>query len=113
MSRVHDVARRYAAAGSVMHRGISILAVGDPAGAQLNAAIRRTLFVLGDERSEVWSGVLQAANALRWRRMTQPQPTQFQAQQPLIDDIVRQAKLLRNLVSDGALLDLIAEAAGP
>lgn len=111
MSRVHDVARRYVAAGSVIHQGISIFAVGDPAGAQLNAAIRRALFVLGDERGEVWNGVLQAANALRWRRMTQPQPLEFQAQQPLIDDIVRQAKRLRNLVSDGALLDLLAEAA--
>ncbi|AVL99856.1 hypothetical protein C6V83_05755 [Gordonia iterans] len=111
MSRVHDVARRYIAAGSVIHQGISIFAVGDPAGAQLNAAIRRALFVRGDERSEVWNGMLQAANVLRWRRMTQPQPLQYQAQQPLIDDIVRQAKRLRHLVSDGASLDLIAEAA--
>lgn len=111
MSRVHDVARRYVAAGSLMKQGVSIFVVGDPAGAQLNAAIRRTLFALGDERSEVWNGVLQAANALRWRRMTQPQPRQFQTQQRLIDDIVRQAMRLRNLVSDGALLDLIADAA--
>lgn len=111
MSRVRDVARRYEAAGSVIHQGVSIFAVGDPAGAQLNAAIRRTLYSLGDERSEVWNGVLQTANMLRWRRMTQPQPTQFQTQHPLIDDIVRQAKRLRNLVSDGALLDLLAESA--
>lgn len=111
MSRVHEVARRYAAAGSVMDQGVSIFSVGDPAGARLNAAIRRTLFVLGEERSEAWTGVLQAANALRWRRMTQPQPMQFQTQQQLVDAIVRQAKRLRNLVSDGALLDLIAEAA--
>lgn len=111
MSRAHDVARRYVAARSLMNEGVSIFAVGDPAGAQLNAAIRRTLFVLGEERSEVWNGVLHAANALRWRRMTQPQPRQFQTQQPLIDDIVRQAKRLRNLVSHGALLGLIADAA--
>lgn len=111
MSRVHDVARRYAAADSVMDQGVSIFSVGDPAGARLNAAIRRTLFVLGEERSEAWTDVLQAANALRWRRMTQPQPIQFQTQQQLIDAIVRQAKRLRSLVRDGALLDLIAEAA--
>ena len=111
MSRAHDVARRYLASGSLMRQGVSIFAVGDPVGAQLNAAIRRTLFVLGDERSEAWNGVLQAANALRWRRMTQPQPREFHTQQPLIDEIVRQAKRLRNLVGDGALLDLIAEGA--
>lgn len=111
MSRAHDVARRYLASGSLMRQGVSIFAVGDPVGAQLNAAIRRTLFVLGDERSEAWNGVLQAANALRWRRMTQPQPREFHTQQPLIDEIVRQAKRLQNLVGDGALLDLIAEGA--
>lgn len=111
MSRVHDVARRYAAAGSVIEQGISIFAVGDPAGAQLNAAIRRTLFVLGEERSEVWSGLLQAANVLRWQRMTQPQPRRFQTQTPLIDDIVKQARRLQNLVSDGDLLELLSKAA--
>ena len=111
MSRVHDVARRYAAAASMIHHGAAIFAVSDPAGAQLNAAIRRTLFVLGDERSEVWNDVLQTATVLRWRRMVQPQPMRFQKQQPLIDDIVWQAKRLRNLVNDGALLDLLAEAA--
>ena len=111
MSRVHDVALRYESADSVIHQGVSIFAVGDPAGAQLNAAIRRTLFVLGDERSEVWNDVLQAANVLRWRRMTQPQPAKFQTQQLLIEDIVRRAKRLRNLVNDGALLDLLADAA--
>lgn len=94
-----------------MQQGVSIWAVGDPAGAQLNAVIRRTLVALGDERSQVWNDVLHAANALRWRRVTQPQPRQFQTQQPLIDDIVRQATRLRSLVNDGALLDLIADAA--
>lgn len=111
MRRVHDVARRYVASASLMREGVSIFAVGDPAGAQLNAAIRRALFVLGDERSEVWRSVLQTANALRWRRMTQPQPRAYQTQQPLIDDIVLQAKRLRNLISDGDLLDRIADAA--
>lgn len=110
MSRVREVGRRYVAAGSVINQGVEIFAVGDPAGAQLNAAIRRTLLVLGDERSEVWNGVIRAANLLRWRRMTQPQPTQFQAQQSLIDSIVRQANQLRNLVSNGDLLDRLAEA---
>lgn len=94
-----------------MQHGVSMFAVGDPAGAQLNAAIRRTLFVLGDERSEVWNGVLQAANALRWRRITQPQPREFQTHQPLVDEIVRKAERLRSLLGDGSLLDLIAKGA--
>ncbi|OAN33391.1 hypothetical protein [Microbacterium sp. H83] len=111
MSRAQDVAQRYAASGSLMRQGVSIFAVGDPAGEQLDTAIRHTLFTLGNERTEVWDGVLQAANALRWRRMTQPQPREFQKQQPVIDEVLRQARLLRNLVSDSALLDQIAEGA--
>lgn len=111
MSRVDRVARRYTAAGAVMQQGVSIFAVGDPEGALLNAAIRRTLFVLGEERGEAWNGVLQAANALRWRRMMQPQPREFQTHRHLIDQVVRQAKRLRNLVGNGALLDLISEGA--
>lgn len=111
MSRVHDVGRRYEAAASVIHQGVNIFAVGDPAGAQLNAAIRRAVLALGNDRSEIWNGVIQAARVLRWRRMTQPQPAQFQTHQSLIDYIVSQADRLRSLVTNGDLLDLLAEAA--
>lgn len=111
MSRVHEVARRYNAAESIIQQGASIFAVGDPVGAQLNGVIRRALFELGEERSEAWNNVLHLANVLRWRRMTQPQPAQFQTQQALIDHIEQQAKRLQNLVNDGPLLEAIANAA--
>lgn len=112
MSRVHDVIRRYEAVSAVLDHGVSIFAVGDPAGAQLNAAIRRALFVLGEERSEVWTGLLQAANALRWRRTTQPQPNSCQpAMAQIGEEVLRQTKRLRHFVGDESLLDQLAAAA--
>lgn len=112
MSRVHDLIRRYDACRAVIEHGVSIFAVGDLAGAQLNAAIRRALFVLGEDRSEVWNGLLQAANVLRWRRITQPQPNAYQpGLQQVRDEVVHQATRLHHFVSEEALLDQIAAAA--
>ncbi|MFL1592769.1 hypothetical protein NQ854_07695 [Rhodococcus ruber] len=112
MNRVQRTLDRYAAAGAVAERGVSIFTVGDPAGAQLNAAVQRTLLVLGKERSEVWADLLGAANALRWRRMTQPQPNAYQSTQAdLVEEILRQTKRLRHFVGDESLLDQLAAAA--
>ncbi|WP_109474855.1 hypothetical protein [Ornithinimicrobium cavernae] len=112
MSRIHEVIHRYATARAVAEHGVSIFAVGDPSGAQLNAAIRRTLFTLGDERSDVWTDLLQAANALRWRRMTQPQPNSYQpAQVEIVEAVLRHTKRLRHFVGDESLLDQLAASA--
>lgn len=70
MSRIQDAIHRYVACRAILDHGVSVFAVGDPAGAQLNVAIRRALFVLGEDRSAVWNDLLQPANALRWRRTT-------------------------------------------
>jgi hypothetical protein len=112
MSRIHSVIQRYDAARAVADHGVSIFAVGDPAGAQLNATIRRALYVLGEERSEVWTDLLQAANALRWRRMTQPQPKVHQsAQAAIVDEVLRQVKRLHHFVGDELLLNQLAASA--
>ncbi len=111
MSRIGEVIARYDAAQAVAEHGVSVIAVGDPGGALLNAAIRRTLFTLGSERSDVWTSLLQPANALRWRRMTQPQPNSYQpAQTQIAEEVLRQAKRLRHFVDNQSLLDLIVTA---
>lgn len=112
MSYIQTVLHRYATASAVAKRGVSIFVVGDPAGSQLNLAIRRTLFVLSEERSEVWTELLQAANALRWRRMTQPQPNAYQpAQAQIVEEVLRQIKRVRNVVDGESLLDQLEAAA--
>lgn len=111
MSRIHDVIRRYEACRSVLSGGVTIFAVGDPQGAQLNAALRNAIFTLGEERSAVWDELLQVAKALRWRRMTQPQPNEYQpAFAQLGDEVLRQTSRLRNFVNNEEILDGIAAA---
>ncbi|MEU1994520.1 hypothetical protein ABZ511_08730 [Nocardia gamkensis] len=112
MSRIHDVIRRYDATCAVLDHGVSVFAVGDPVGAQLNVAIRRALFILGEDRSEVWTDLLQVANAVRWRRMTQPQPNSYQpALAQIVDEVLRQTKRIRHFVADEPLLDQLASGA--
>lgn len=112
MSRINDVIARYECARALVENGLSIFAVGDPAGAQLNAAIRRTIFALGDEPSEVWSDLLQAAKALRWRRITQPFPNSLQpVQAQIVEQLLRQTTRLRALVGHESLLDELGSAA--
>ena len=112
MSRVHDVIRRYEASAEMMRHGVEIFVVGDPAGARLNAAVRRLAFTVSENGSDVWGDLLRAANALRWRRMTQPQPGEFNsAVTEAADAVVREARPLRGAVADEALLDELAAGA--
>ena len=43
MSRIASLNQRYAASASLAQTGVEIVAVGDPAGARLNAAVRRVI----------------------------------------------------------------------
>lgn len=111
-SRVHDVIRRYSASAEILRHGVEIFAVGDPAGARLNAAVRRLIYTVGENGSDVWGDLLRAANALRWRRMTQPQPGEWNpAVAEAAKAVVREARLLSGAVADDALLAELAEAA--
>ncbi|MCX5333810.1 hypothetical protein [Streptomyces sp. NBC_00140] len=112
MSRVHDVIRRYKACAEVMEHGVEIFVVGDPAGARLNAAVRRLVYTVSENGSGAWGDLLSAANALRWRRMTQPQPGGLHsAVTEAANAVVREARALRGAVADEALLDEITAAA--
>ena len=112
MSRIHDVIHRYNACRAVLKHGVDIFAVGDPAGARLNAAVRRALYQVDEDNRDVWGDLIRAANAVRWRRVTQPQPN---ASSPALSEavasVLRAAKLLRSLVGDESLVDEVADAA--
>jgi hypothetical protein len=112
MSRIHDVIHRYDACREVLKHGVDIFAVGDPAGARLNAAARRALYQVDEDNRDVWGDLIRAANAVRWRRMTQPQPNAYgPALSEAVAGVLRAAKLLRIFVGDKALVDEIADAA--
>lgn len=112
MSRVEALNLRYAASASLAHHGVEILAVGDPSGARLNAAVRGLLNVARDDGSELWDDLVGAAKALRWRLMTQPQPLQFNADvRNAVEQVNRQVQRLRGAVANETLLDELIAAA--
>jgi hypothetical protein len=113
MTRIQDVIRRYEYCRTVLQGGIEIIAVGDPVGAALNSAVRTALFRVDEENQHVWVDLIRAANSIRWRRLTQPQPNAFNAAlQEGVDAVHREVKRLRGSVNDEALLDQIHSAAG-
>lgn len=112
MSRIHDVIHRYNACRAVLNHGVDIFAVADSAGAELNAAVRRALYQVDDDNGDAWGDLFRAANAVRWRRVTQPQPNaENPALREAVAGVLREAKLLRSFVGDGSLVDEIATAA--
>ena len=111
MNRITALLARYSAVKYLVNNGVEILAVRDYAGERLNAAVRELLAVVHNDDPDIWSNLLGAVKALRWRRLTHPQPTQLN---PVTQDIARrieqQVVLLRGAVADTALLDEIRSA---
>jgi hypothetical protein len=114
MSRIDALNQRYADAASLVRSGVEVVAVGDPNGARLNAALRRLLLVVRDDGPGFWDDLVGAAKALRWRSVTQPQPIELNpALRDGAEQVVLQVRRLRGAVSGAneALLHELAEAA--
>ena len=112
MSRIDYVNQRYAASAAVARAGVEIVAVGDPSGARFNAAVRRLLVLVKEEGGEFLDELVGAAKALRWRRMTQPQPLGFNpGVVSLASEVVRYSRRLAGAIGDQPLLDELAASA--
>lgn len=111
MSRIHEVISRYNACRAVARDGVEIIAVGDPVGEELNAAVRDTLRSIDDVSSDVRHDLIRAANVLRWRRMTQPQPNRYMVGvEEAAETVRREAKRLKGFVSNQRHVDDILAA---
>ena len=62
MTRIDALMERYAAAGSLAENGVEIVAVEDPAGARLTAALRRVMVAARDDL-DLWDDIIQRAQA--------------------------------------------------
>lgn len=112
MSRIDALNQRYAASASLAQNGIEIVAVGDPAGARFNTAVRRIMVLVKDEGGPLLDDLVGAAKALRWRQITQPRPTAFNPSlQHLASEVTKHAVRLRGAISDQALFDELASSA--
>lgn len=112
MTRVAALNQRYAASAALASTGIEIVAVGDPAGARFNAAVRRLIALVKEDGGDYLDDLLGASKALSWRRITQPQPLEFNPDLcELAEEVTRQATRLRGAIADQELLDKVAAAA--
>lgn len=112
MNRLDALNQRYAATANLVRTGVEIIAVGDPAGARLNAAVRRLLALVKEEGGGYLDDLAGAAKALRWRRVTQPQPLEFNSSLfDLAGEVTKRATRLRGAIGDQGLLDELAAAA--
>lgn len=112
MSRIDVLNQRYEASARLVRAGVEIVAVGDPAGARLNVAVRRLMALVRDEGGSFLDDLVGAAKALRWRRITQPQPVAFNPSlEHLAAEVAKYAGRLRGAIGDEALLDELADAA--
>lgn len=112
MSRIQSLNRRYAASAALARSGAEIVAVGDPAGARFNLAVRRLMASIRDDGPGLWDDLAGVSKALRWRLITQPQPMIFnQGLTGLASEVTRQARRLRGAVADQEVLNEIAASA--
>lgn len=112
MSRISSLNQRYAASAALVRSGVQIVAVGDPAGARFNAAVRRLMVALRDDGPGLWDDLVGASKALRWRLITQPQPIEFNpGLVHLAGEVGRHASRLRGAMADQGLLDELEASA--
>jgi len=112
MSRVHRLVQRYAATAGLVRTGVEIVAIGNPAGARFNVAVRRLIMLARDEGGTFLDDLMGATKALRWKLITQPQPVVVNPSlQHLAVEVTKHAGRLRGALGDQALLDELADAA--
>ena len=112
MNRIEALVARYSAVRSLVRYGVEIVTVGDPAGARLDLAVRQLLPVVQDDDPDIWNDLLGAAKALRWRRVTQPQPAGLNpAAQEMAQRVEQEVASLRDAVANTVLLDEVRSAA--
>lgn len=112
MNRIETLNRRYILAANLAQNGVEIVTVGDIAGARLNSAVRKLTQFVKEEGGTYFDDLLGAARALRWRRITQPQPIEFNPSlSELTSEVVKHAHQLRGAIADKDFLDeLVASA---
>jgi hypothetical protein len=107
VSRIDALMERYAAAGSLAANGAEIVAVEDPAGARLNAALQCVMLAAREDPGP-WDDITQPARLLRWRLATR---LQADPDQDIVMEIEKQERRLRPAVTDAGLLENLASAA--
>lgn len=112
VSRILELNRRYEASRALSRNGVEIIAIGDPAGSRLDRAVQRLLREATDGSVAFWEDLVSAAKALRWRRLTQPQPLHLnRSVHECAEQLALEAGRLRGAIGNEALLDELRASA--
>ncbi|ADP84923.1 hypothetical protein [Pseudofrankia inefficax] len=114
MSRVAAVNGRYQRAAALAKGSAELIAIVDPAGARVDAAVRSVTLLSHEDRSGLWDDLVGPARALRWRALTQPQPIALNsAVRDAAEAVIGEAGKLTFAVggNDQRLLGLLTQAA--
>jgi hypothetical protein len=107
MNTIDTLVKRYAAAESLSLNGAEIVAVADPTGARLNAALRRVMLAAREDPS-LWEDIIQPAKFLRWRLATS---LRTDTALDIAAEIERQERRLQFALTDASLPRELASAA--
>jgi len=112
MNRIAALNERYAAIDQLIRDGATVVSVADPLGGRLDKAVRRLQVTAQQDGPGLWDELLGSAKALRWRRLSQPQPI---SHNPAVRDgsldVLERAGGLRGAVSDASAIDDLIEVA--
>lgn len=113
MNRIPALNERYAAVEQLIRDGATVVSVGDSRGSRLDNAVRRLQASAQQDGPGLWEDLLGSAKALRWRRLSQPQPLEHNpAAREGARDVWDRASGLQGAVSDASVIDdLLATAA--
>jgi hypothetical protein len=112
MNRIDTLNRRYVASASLVENGVELDIAVDPPGSRFNTAARRLIALQQDVGGPDMDDIVGAAQALRWLRITQPQPMAFnQRSRELALEVARRAHRLRDAVNDQPMLEEVATSA--
>jgi len=105
----------YTAAASVARNGVvELVSIDDPDGARFNACLQRLSIVVREGDPEHWNDLLMIARQLRWRRVTEPYPAQYnQGREQLVTELTTLAERRKFLAAEETrrILDELSDAA--
>lgn len=112
MNRVFALNQRYIDSDILVRHGVELVAVGDAPGARFDTATRRLIRLVNNQGEMLLGDLVQAAKALRWRRITRPQPSTTNPEfHTLATEVAQLARRFSRAVEDQALLEELASSA--
>ena len=114
MNRIQFLTSSYEALERMLRseNAIGFRLLEDTEGAEFNQAVNRFVSEVREMNDDTVKTVVSMAKSLRWRRFMQPQPVASDRKdRELYEQLERQCEVVRKVVANGVLLDLVLSSA--